>query len=161
MCDYAIVNRTDRSNPNLRLRPMCIQDLDTIIAIERLAYQYPWSLANFKDCILVNYTCQVWQLEQTILGYGIMSVGASECQILNLCIHPDWQGQGLGSKMLSHLLEIGSNQQADTAFLEVRADNNQALNMYQKLGFNEIGIRPNYYQNPKGRMDALVLAKAL
>lgn len=148
-------------NSRLSLRNMTTADLDAVLEVERLAYDYPWSREILHDCVRVGYLCLVWQLDSNLIGHGVMSIGAGECQILNLCVHPHWQGQGLGQRMLMRLLNMGRERQADTAFLEVRADNNIALQLYQKAGFNEIGIRRGYYPHSKGRMDAIVCAKIL
>lgn len=143
------------------LRLMIEADLNAVYAIEQAAYEYPWSLKNLQDCYTSGYQCWVWQLDANLIGYGIMSVAVGECEILNLCTHPIYQGQGLGKKMLSHLLKIGLKDGADMAFLEVRESNTRALQLYRSIGFNEIGIRRNYYPHSKGRMNAIMLAKVL
>lgn len=171
-------------NHNLHLRKMTTTDVDEVLGVEQqAAYGYPWTHQNFQDCLQVGYTCLIWQLggmippaalsgsvvgsvpareeAYKIIGHGIMSIGAGECQILNLCTHPQWQGQGLGKRMLTRLLNLGRQQQADSAFLEVNATNALALRLYHSMGFNEIGRRRGYYLHAKGRMDALVLAKSL
>jgi ribosomal-protein-alanine N-acetyltransferase len=148
-------------DPLLCLRPMTDTDLRSVMAVERAAYEYPWSLGILCDCLQVGYCCWVWQLDRRILGHGVMSVAAGECHLLNICIHPDWQGQGLGRCMLTRLLTVGRRHQADTAFLEVRVSNVVALRLYRGEGFNEVGVRRGYYPHRSGREDALVLAKDL
>jgi ribosomal-protein-alanine N-acetyltransferase len=145
----------------LRLRPMTDSDLEAVMAVEQMAYPYPWTDSIFRDCLRVGYCCWVCELRRDIIGYAVMSVAVGECHLLNLCIHPHWQGHGLGRKLLLRMLNIGQRHHADTAFLEVRASNHPAIELYLSAGFNEINRRKAYYPADHGREDALVLAKSL
>jgi ribosomal-protein-alanine N-acetyltransferase len=144
-----------------RLRPMRDDDLRQVIAIELAAYEFPWTLGIFRDCLRFGYTSRVLARDHDILGYGLLSTGAGECHLLNICVAPPHQGRGLGSWMIERLLEIAREQGAQIAFLEVRASNRAAYHVYGKLGFNEIGVRKNYYPARDGREDALLLARDL
>jgi len=148
-------------DPLLQIRQMTATDLDAVMAVERRAYPFPWSPAIFTDCLRVGYRSWLFEREQGILGYGVMSVAAGEAQILNLCVDPPWQGRGLGRRMLERLIEDARRMSADTAFLEVRASNHPAKALYLSCGFNEIGIRRGYYPSAGGREDAVVLALSL
>ena len=148
-------------DPLLRMRPMQEADLDAVIEVEKLAYPFPWTKGIFRDCLRVGYCCWVYALDERVLGYGVMSVVVGEAHILNACIHPEFQGQGLGRRLLQRLLTLARQHRADTAFLEVRASNRAALHLYQDLGFNEIGLRRAYYPGKTGREDAVVLALSL
>ena len=148
-------------DPLLRLRPMSEEDVEAVMEVERAAYPYPWSEGIFRDCLRVGYCCWICTLEKTNIGHGVISVAAGECHVLNVCIHPRWQGHGLGRKLLRHLLELGRRHHADTAFLEVRSSNAPAIALYLSEGFNEVGRRRGYYPRNKGREDALVFARDL
>ena len=145
----------------LHLRPMRASDLDRVLAVERAAYAFPWSREIFADCLKTGYNCWLGKLDGVIVAHGVMSVAVGECQIFNLCVHPDWQGRGLGRQMLRHLLRLARHRKAETAFLEVRVSNAAALALYRAEGFCEIGRRRNYYPAPTGREDAIVLALEL
>ncbi len=142
-------------------RPMNEKDLTVILDIENSAYTHPWSPGIFQDCLRVGYNCQVLELNGEIIGYCVMSVGASECHILNLCIMPDMQNKGYGALLLDHMLELAQEHHATTAFLEVRPSNFSAIQLYQGAGFNEVGMRRNYYPAIIGREDAIILARTL
>lgn len=142
-------------------RPMIESDLDEILAIEHSAYTHPWSDVIFQDCLRVGYCCWVMISESEIIGYGVMSVGVGECHILNLCVKPDMQNKGYGALMLDHLLDTASKHHAEMAFLEVRPSNRHAIKLYQRAGFDEVGVRRNYYPHFVGREDALIMAKSL
>ncbi len=148
-------------DPLLHLRPMQEADLDTVAAIEAEAYEFPWSPGIFLDCLRVGYCCWVCLLQREVVGYGVMSVAVGESHILNLCVRPDLQGQGLGRKLLEYLLGIARGHHADTAFLEVRPSNRVALALYSTLGFNQVGVRRAYYPARWGREDALILARSI
>ena len=148
-------------DPLLHLRPMSEEDLEAVMEVERAAYPYPWSEGIFRDCLRVGYCCWICNLDESIIGHGVISVAAGECHVLNVCIHPRWQGHGLGRKLLRHLLELGHRHHADTAFLEVRSSNASAIALYLSEGFNEVGRRRGYYPHNKGREDALVFARDL
>ena len=90
-----------------------------------------------------------------------MSVAAGECHLLNLCVKPELQNQGYGMLILDYLLDLARMHNADTAFLEVRPSNEFAIKLYQRAGFDEVGVRRNYYPAGFGREDAIILARAL
>jgi len=137
------------------------EDLDSVMAVEQAAYEHPWTHGIFQDCLTAGYCCWLSLEGEAIAGYGVMSVAVQEAHILNLCVHPQRQRQGLGRWMLGRLLTLAKEHQAETAFLEVRVSNRGALNLYRSLGFNEIGVRKNYYPAGRGREDALMLALEL
>lgn len=143
------------------LRAMRETDLPRIMRIERVAYTHPWTEGVFRDCLRVGYICRVVEDEKALKGYGLMSVGAGECHMLNICVSPDYQHRGYGRAIVENLLDIARRLQIETALLEVRVSNRVAYDLYLKLGFNEIGTRKGYYPAFKGREDAIVLARDL
>ncbi len=147
--------------PTPSIRLMTENDLDSVMHIETRAYQFPWTKAIFRDCLSAG--CTVWLCENTqdIQGYGVLTSGGGEGHILNLCVDPDYQQQGVGTTLLRALLGTAWIADVETLFLEVRPSNKAALGLYEKFGFNEVGIRNNYYPAKNGREDAIVLAKEL
>jgi ribosomal-protein-alanine N-acetyltransferase len=143
------------------MRPMTDDDVEAVMQVEEAAYPHPWTSGIFRDCLRVGYCCWVCEHAEEIIGYAVMSVAVGECHVLNICVHPRWQGQGLGRKLLTRLLNIGRQHHADTAFLEVRVSNKPAIGLYLSDGFNEVGLRRAYYPAQNGREDALVFAKSL
>ncbi len=144
-----------------RYRAMTEADLEQVLAIERAGHPYPWSEGIFRDCLRVGYLCRLWSVGNAIRVYGIMSVAVGEAHIFNVCVHPDHRRQGWGRQMMRALLEDARRRGAHTAFLEVRPSNQAAIQLYRGLGFNEVGMRPDYYPAPEGREDALVMARVL
>ena len=145
-------------DPLLSLRPMTTDDVKAVMGIEEASYDFPWTKGIMRDCLRVGYCCWVVCLGERVAGYGIMSVAAGECHILNLCIHPEMRSKGLGRHLLVHLLRLAQRHRADAAFLEVRVSNASAIELYRSLGFNEVGLRRGYYPAEGGREDAVVFA---
>ena len=144
-----------------RIRPLSMVDLDTVMDIESHAYDFPWTQGIFRDCLRVGYCCWCYENDGLIQGYGVMSVAAGESHILNLSVRPESQRQGIGSKLMKHFLQLARRHDVDIVMLEVRPSNVSAISLYEKMGFNEIGVRRNYYPADAGREDALLLALSL
>ena len=136
-------------------------DLNGVQLVEQAAYDYPWSRAVFRDCLLAGYHCLVLDINGTVSGYAIMSVGAAEAHVLNLCVHPGLRRLGYGRRLLNALLFKAQDLSVQSVFLEVRPSNRAAVNLYLSAGFREIGIRPAYYQAKVGRENAIVLSLSL
>ncbi len=147
--------------PRLRMRPMEEGDLPAVLAVEQAGYPYPWTEGNFRDCLCAGYCCWILEQDGAAIGHGVLSVAVGEAHVLNVCVHPDWQGRGLGRRILERLLCLARRHEADTAFLEVRASNTVAQRLYESAGFNEVGLRRGYYPADDGREDAVMYAKAL
>lgn len=140
---------------------MRADDIDRVMAMEVSAYPFPWTAGIFSDCLRSGYACWMLEDDAQLLGYGVLSVAAGEAHLLNLCIGPQHQGQGLGAHLLGRMIELARWHRAQRVFLEVRPSNPAALALYERAGFNEIGRRPNYYPARGRREDALVLALEL
>jgi ribosomal-protein-alanine N-acetyltransferase len=143
------------------IRPMSELDMPVVVAIERAAYQFPWSEGIFRDCLRVGYVCRVIDVEGEMAGYGIMSVGAGEAHILNVCIRDEYRGRGFARRILVYLLDRARASGMYEAFLEVRPSNTAAARLYHSMGFEQVGVRRGYYQATAGREDAAVLRRAL
>jgi [ribosomal protein S18]-alanine N-acetyltransferase len=149
------------SAPELALRPMRDGDVPAVVAIERASYQFPWSEGIFRDCLRVGYTCRVVTAGTQILGYGVMSIGAGEAHILNVCVAEVHRCRGVGRRLLALLVERAASAGMKEVFLEVRPSNSAAIRLYLALGFERVGMRRGYYQAVGGREDAAVLKLAL
>ena len=142
------------------LRRMEMEDLNSVLKNERKAYRFPWTEGIFKSCLCNGDECWIL-LEKKILGHAVLSFAAREAHLLNLCIHPDHQNQGLGKQVLDHVLSVAKRKGALSIFLEVRASNVAAVSLYESTGFNEIGRRRGYYPSVTNREDAIVFGKEL
>ena len=139
-----------------RLRPMAQADLPSVAALERESYVFPWNDQIFADCLRVGYHCVVVETSEGVSGYGVLSMGAGEAHVLNLCISEPCRRRGIGQGLLVALLAHARDRGVRDAFLEVRRTNRAAIALYHRLGFECVGTRRGYYQAREGREDALV-----
>jgi ribosomal-protein-alanine N-acetyltransferase len=145
------------AKPVIQVRAMRSDDLARISELENASYDFPWSQGVFADCLRAGHPCWVLSVDGLVAGYGILSTGAGEAHILNICIAPDYRGQGLGRHLLRRLLDIARWNGAERVFLEVRPSNPLAKSLYESIGFTDIGKRPRYYPAKNGREDAIVM----
>jgi ribosomal-protein-alanine N-acetyltransferase len=145
-------------NAECTVRPMVRTDIPLIHAIETKAYEFPWELETFRSCFKVGYHCWIAERATEVVGYGIMTIGAGESHVLNVCVSPDFQGRGYGRVIFNRIIEEARRYKVETMFLEVRPSNPKAIKLYRSLGFNEIGIRKGYYPALNGQEDAIVMA---
>jgi ribosomal-protein-alanine N-acetyltransferase len=143
------------------IRTMSRRDIPAVLDVERRAYTHPWTEGILRDCLRVRYSCWVCERGDEIVGHAVMSIAVGEAHLLNLCIDPEQQRRGIGRRMLHRLLRVARERQVDTLFLEVRASNFPARQLYEAEGFAEIGERRGYYPAHGGREDALLYAKPL
>ena len=156
----------DPSLGAIRFRTMGGLDLDNVVKIETESYEFPWLRRTFEDCLTASYECWIGELlgregPDDIVGHGILNVRADEAHLLNICVKKQSQGCGFGRDIVGYLIERAKAKGAKTMFLEVRPSNGIARELYDSVGFRQIGIRKGYYPALKGREDGLVLALSL
>jgi [ribosomal protein S18]-alanine N-acetyltransferase len=143
----------------LALRTMTVTDLDEVLVIEAGTYGHPWSRGNFIDSLAAGYLAQALICPQEgLIGYFVAMPGAGELHLLNLTVHPAWQGRGHARQMLDAIEGHCRQQPWSMLWLEVRAGNQRALALYRQRGFVEVGVRRDYYPASLGRReDAIVM----
>lgn len=133
--------------------------LTAVAALEKLCFADPWSLSSIASEL--NNPLALWLVaveDGDLIGYiGSQSV-MGESDMMNVAVHPDHRRKGLGEMLVLALCEALSGENTSLA-LEVRSSNAPAISLYEKLGFVQVGLRRNYYRNPKE--DALILRKEL
>ena len=147
--------------PDITFRPMREADLDDVLAIEREAYEFPWSREIFRDCIRVGYSCRVLEFEDRVSAYGMLQIAAGKARLLNLCVRRRLHRQGLGRRLLARLIDVARSHRSRAVFLEVRPSNAAARRLYDSMGFAEVGVSRGYYPARTGREDAMILSLAL
>ena len=108
----------------------------------------------------LNNALSLWIVaveDEKVLGYVGSQTVMGETDMMNVAVHPDYRKQGIATGLITELIGALKKQESHCLTLEVRASNEPAKNLYQMLDFEEIGIRKNYYRNP--REDALILRK--
>lgn len=138
-----------------QIRAYSVQDLTAIVDLEQRAFEDPWPKEAFADGMFND--SYVMLHEGTIVGYIFCYTILDECNIANIAIDPAYRRRGWGAALLSHTVAAVHAKGARFFFLEVRRSNIAAIAMYQRQGFTEVGIRPDYYRQPPE--DAILMSK--
>ena len=146
----------------VRFEPMTRAQLDEVVALELAAYQHPWQLRHFEDCLDSGYQAQMLRAGDVLLGYFVGMKGFEEVHLLNITVSPEHQRQGWARVMLDALALWARGQGAQWLWLEARAGNTRAIHVYKAHGFRSVGTRRQYYPAAGGqREDAVVMSLKL
>lgn len=139
-----------------QIREMNLADIEAVVAIERQIFSMPWSEQGFQTSLQSEDTLYlvVYNRDQ-ILGYCGFLQSFDEADITNVAVAPEIRNSGIGFAMLSELMMQGRKRGIQRYTLEVRTGNAAAIHLYQKLGFESVGIRKNFYERP--REDAMIM----
>ena len=128
--------------PLLQRRAMTVHDLDAVVAVEASTYSHPWTRGNFTDSLAAGYLAEVaLDDERAVVGYFVAMAGVDELHLLNITMAPAWQGQGHGRVLLAAVQQHAQALGLASLWLEVRQSNQRARDLYQRLGFAEVGLR--------------------
>lgn len=147
----------------LHFERMQADDLDEVLSIESAVYSHPWTRGNFLDSLYNGYETWVARdARRTMVGYFLMMLALDEAHLLNISVHANLQGRGIGRRLLDKVCELAREQGIPSILLEVRPSNLRALAIYKQYGFSRIGIRKNYYPAAQNvREDAIVMRLSL
>lgn len=148
-----------------RISTISRDDLNPILAIEKLSFKSPWGRISFegelccRDALSYVVRSAETDMAEQIIAYAFLRRVADELHILKIAVTPARREEGVATWILHRCFAIGAQQGADSVHLEVRPSNVPAVTLYEKLGFKVIGRRPNYYMD--SREDALMMIKNL
>jgi ribosomal-protein-alanine acetyltransferase len=143
-----------------RIRPATVADVTAIAAIERACFSDPWTAAGIAETIQYGTARAFVAVDSgRVVGYVMARISGEEAEILNLAVLPDDRRRGLARQLLTAGLAALVESKVADVYLEVRESNAGAIALYQGFGFRPVGLRSDYYRNP--REDALVLRAAL
>ena len=129
-----------------------------IAELEQLCFNDPWSENSITSELDNKLSCWLVALDKDqVVGYVGSQTVLGETDMMNIAIHPDYRKQGIASALINALIETLKERGSHSLMLEVRSSNEPAKSLYFKIGFESVGIRRNYYRNPKE--DALILRK--
>jgi len=139
------------------------QDLRQVLAIERSSFDNPWSSALFLQELRIPFSRIIVvrpaaSIDEPIVGYLCRWFVADEIHVLNVAVHPAHRGRGIGSLLVAEALREAKRGRAEAVTLEVRRSNEAARRLYASFGFEEVGVRRNYYGRGE---DALIMRLAL
>ena len=130
----------------IEIRALARGEVSEVARIESEVYAFPWTLGNFIDSINAGHSCWACTVNGQLAGYAVMLIAANEAHLLNISIANEWQGRGMGTQLLNHV---------------VRPSNANAQRLYEREGFQRIAVRPKYYPSFEGREDAIIYARNL
>lgn len=142
----------------MEIRSMEARDVPQIAHLETVCFTDPWSERSIASELENRLACWLVAVEDsTVLGYIGSQTVLDGTDIMNIAVAPEARRQGIGEMLLYALIGILKGRGVRFLMLEVRQSNAPAIALYEKLGFAEVGIRPNYYRNP--RENALIMRK--
>ena len=145
-------------NNEILIRPMRKEDVPAISKLEEAAFSMPWSAQDFLDMVDRDGSLYVTALAgEKVIGCCGVTNACGDGDINNVVVAEEWRGRGIGKRMLFVLMELGREIGIENYTLEVRVSNTPAINLYESLGFESAGIRPNFYEKP--REDAMIMWK--
>ena len=134
-------------------------DISDVLAIENDVYPFPWTRGNFLDSINSGY--ETWILRDgagVLNGYFLLMPAVDDAHLLNITVHRDLQGYGIGLLLLNKARAITLDRKLHALLLEVRPSNTRAEKIYERYGFACVGVRKGYYPAPNNqREDAIVM----
>jgi len=137
---------------------MKAEHVPQIAELEKLCFSDPWSERSISSELSNDYSYWLVALDDDrVAGYVGSQSAFDEADMMNIAVHPDYRRKGIAQKLVAGLCDALSQKGIRALLLEVRASNEPAKALYEKLGFVQVGRRPNYYHNPKE--DALILRK--
>jgi [ribosomal protein S18]-alanine N-acetyltransferase len=140
----------------IEIRVLELGDLNAIEAIEQKAYPTPWSRSMFASELAKPTSVCLGAFEgEELVGYVINSRYVDAWHVMNVAVHPEHRRRGIASQLLERLFELTRDDERRGYTLEVRVSNDDAIALYEKLGFEPRGIRRGYYTD--NREDALIM----
>lgn len=140
---------------NTAVNRLGADDLDELIELEKKCFAYHWTPDQFRMGLEKGiFHILGTKVEGELVGYIAFSLIEDEMEILNLAVHPAHREAGLATALLGRAFEICRKKGIRKSFLDVKVSNSPAIGLYRKFGYNEIGVRRNYY--PDTKEDALL-----
>ena len=136
-----------------------LEDVDDIMIVERLSFKIPWSRDSIVQEITNNSFARYFsaKVNGKVVGYAGMWCVCDEGHITNIAVHPEFRGNGIGTRLIESLIEAAKKEGVSSMTLEVRKSNLVAQRLYRKFGFEEGGIRKAYYAD--NGEDAIIMWK--
>lgn len=133
---------------SLNIRKACETDIPAIAMLEKLCFHTPWPEEFIhNDLVLSQNDYLILEKDSRPAGYAGMWIISGEANLNNICIHPDFRGNGYGRELLCALMQVALDRGVNAMTLEVRVGNSPAIALYEKMGFRIEGIRKKYYQD--------------
>ncbi|MCW8107701.1 ribosomal protein S18-alanine N-acetyltransferase [Alteromonas ponticola] len=143
------------------LQTVAEQDIRAAYAIHKAAVTNHWSYSTFADCVSQPYTLLVSKSEIQVIGYAIILTVADEATLMDIALVPEMRGHGRGKILLHAVTDHCEKNGASSIWLEVRASNHVAQNLYHSFSFQTVEVRKNYYITGATKEDAVIMQRIL
>ena len=157
----AVVSGGEERRTGILVRRMRDGDVEHVAEIESSAFSTPWEAATFR-LLLDRPGAVLLVLEvppDRVAGYAVLWCIQDQGELANIAVIPEFRNRQLGAYLLDRVLDEARERTVESLYLEVRVSNFRARSMYASHGFEEIGVRRDYYEKP--REDARILMKRL
>lgn len=144
-----------------KIVPLYPDQFDAAYHLEQQAHRFPWTWQTFQQNQGRNFHNLALIQDGSLAGFAICQCVLDEASLFNLAITPTQQKKGLGLRLLTQLIDDLTDREIQMLWLEVRASNTTAIRLYDKMGFNQISVRVDYYPSNIGREDAILMALTL
>ncbi|MBE6810277.1 MAG: ribosomal-protein-alanine N-acetyltransferase [Ruminococcaceae bacterium] len=141
---------------NIKVSSATVDNIQAIANIEKECFSIPWSKNAIKESMTAGTCFYVAQFNDNIVGYMGLSKIAGEGYVTNVAVLPEYRRTGIGKKILEYVIDNSKNE-LEFISLEVRVSNHAAISLYEKFGFERVGLRKRFYENPQE--DAIIMTK--
>ena len=144
------------------LRPMRLEDVHAVWAMESATHPHPWSMAHMRDSLAAGHAAWVLEAQDAstaIVGYLIAMAGVEEAHLLSIAVDRAYQGRGLAQHLLTALATWARSVAAACVWLEVRESNASARRLYERWGFETVSLRKRYYPTVQGEREHAVVMR--
>ena len=144
----------------MEIRRMLAEDISAIAELEKVCFSDPWSESSIASELDNHLACWLVAIDDGMLvGYVGSQTVLDSSDMMNIAVNPGYRRKGIAEALVMALVQEMKARGSICLLLEVRVSNQPAINLYEKLGFLQVGRRKNYYRNP--REDALILRKEI
>ena len=138
------------------IRNMREDDLEAVAGVADECFSCPWSIDDYRFSVQEEYDIGlVAVVDMTVAGFCIIRTSFETADVIDVAVASSYRRLGIGRELMNEVMRLGREQGVTTYNLEVRAGNDAAIALYRNMGFEEIGVRRDYYSSPKE--DALIM----
>ena len=135
------------------------------MGIENACHSHPWTLKTMQSCLAGRYFNLAAFDDTQMVGFYIGEKAGPDFTLMDICVVPAFQGQGIAKQLLDKFIAYGEQYSAENLFLEVRETYVRAIKLYERAGFSEMSVRKNYYPSDdptkNGHEDAILMGMTL
>ena len=134
---------------NFTIRKMTVDDISAVLDLDQKSFSLPWPERSFRFELTDNPAARCWvaELDGKVVAMIVVWLIVDEAHVATLATHPEYRRQGIGRRLLAYALRQMMQDGARSSFLEVRASNFAAQEMYRKFGYEATGRRRHYYRD--------------